>query len=824
MRTTSSIVAVALGVAVLFAGLATNAAIEVSVQRAVTRMVGQADLRVASFGEAGLSAETVAAIASTPGVDVAVPTLEQRTYLQASGFDGTLPPPVTVVGIDPSTDGAVHDLDLRAGATLVDTTEPSALITERLAEQDGLGLGSRVTMQAGGDPQTFRVIGIIGGEGPVNGANGRTVMVPLGQAETVFGRSVIDRVDIVVAEGVDPRTVEAALEDRLVSQPYVLSSPQDLAADLRASTTDFSLMTGLIAMVALCAGAFLIFNTLSMTVSDRIREVGLLRAAGATRRQVMIFILTQASVIAVAGSLLGLLLGIALAAAMVVGVGTVGAVTIDRSGLPLDAAAVAVLVGIAVTLAASLEPAHRASRIQPVDALRPQRGATSWQRARLRWLAVVFVAIGLASIVIVPRDAGGDMIGRAVAIYAVLLIATLCIPLILPIVARVAGAPFGLVVRVEERLARSAIGRDPSRTALTLGSLTVGLAMIVALGGVGEHARATAASWIDGVIPGDLVLTSIRPVAFDEGVDDALLTAVPGIERLSPIATFDVAVDGARTDAAAVVGADLAADGRLTFIAGDRTAALTALDGVGTTIIPAGMAERLSLSVGDAFTVPTTDGSELSLRVTGIIERSIPGDAGESLLVGWSDATGRLGVAGADVFAIRFAPDAPASARAGLHAEAESLALQVVPLGEIEGAISVALERIFGLFDALAIVAVIIAALGIVNTLTINVIERVRELGILRAAGMSRRQVWRSVVVEAGILGLAGAVLGIGLGLVIGAMLVVATGDTVGLGTGMPWSVIVLALVIGVAVAMLAAAYPARIASRLPIVRAVQYE
>jgi len=177
-----------------------------------------------------------------------------------------------------------------------------------------------------------------------------------------------------------------------------------------------------------------------------------------------------------------------------------------------------------------------------------------------------------------------------------------------------------------------------------------------------------------------------------------------------------------------------------------------------------------------------------------------------------------------DVFALRFTPDAPAASRDQLRAEASQLALEVVPLDRIQGAISDALGRIFGLFDALAAVAVLIAALGIVNTLTMNVVERVREIGILRAAGMTRDQVWRSVVVEAGVLGLAGALLGIALGLVVGGLMVVLAGGRVDVGAGIPWPIIGLALVLGVVVAMLAAAYPARLASRLSIVRAVQYE
>ncbi len=825
LRATLSTLGVALGVAVLFAGLATNAGVEASVQTTVRDLVGSADLRVAAFGETGLTPETVATIAGTPGVAVVAPALERRTYLGTGlALGGPLPPPVTVLGIDPTVDGRLHDLVLVSGSPLLDPDESSALVTERLAAQDGLAVGSPLTMEGAGDSITYRVVGIIRGDGPPTGAFGRTVVVPLRSAQAVFGETGVTRVDIGLTGGADSATVSAALESRLHAGPYVLSSPQDLAAALRASTTDFQATTALIAAIALFAGAFLIFNTLSMTVVERIREVGLLRAAGASRGQVMSFMLTQALALGVIGSLLGLVLGGLLAIGMVAFVRTVGSVTLERPAVPLDAVAIAVLVGVGVTLAAALEPARRASRIQPVEALKARLDLPAARNARLRWLAAVFVVVALVGVVILPRAASGAGVVQALAVYAILLVATLLIPFVLPAVARIAGVPFAVVLRFEERLARSSVVRDRSRTALTLGGLTIGLAMIVALGGVGQHARAAAAGWIADVIPGELVITSIRPIAADEGVEADLTDAVPGIERISPIATFDVAVDGTRTDAAAVVGGDMAADGRLHFIAGDRTTALAALDAGGATIVPAGLAARLGLALDQVLTVPTVDGGRLDLRVAGIVERSIPGRTGEAMLVGWTDATTSLGVAGADVFALRFAADAPASAPDTLRTVAAQLALEVVPLDRIEGAINDALGRIFGLFDALAAVAVLIAALGIVNTLTMNVVERVREIGILRAAGMTRDQVWRSVVVEAGVLGLAGALLGIVLGLVVGALMVVLAGGQVDLAGGIPWPIIGLALVLGVVVAMLAAAYPARLASRLSIVRAVQYE
>ncbi|MFL5683754.1 MAG: ABC transporter permease, partial [Chloroflexota bacterium] len=573
LRASLSALGVALGVAVLVAAMATTAGVDASVRSTVTHLVGSADLRVAAFGEDGLSESTVSAIAETPGVATAAPALERRTYLaSALGASPTaaLPPPVTVLGIDPVLDPRLHTLTLTAGEALDAPAARSALISERLAADDGLGVGSPITIEGAGDRVSYRVIGILAGDGPSDDAAGRTVVVPLQTAQTAFGEATVTRVDIGLADGASVAAVEQALEGTLTAEPYVLSTPADIAATLRASTTDFSVTIGLIAAIALFAGAFLIFNTLSMTVAERIREVGLLRAAGASRRQVMSFMLVQALTLGIAGSALGLVFGFVLAAVIASAMGTVGSVAIGSPVLPLDAAVLAVVVGIGVTIAAALEPARRASRIQPVEALRAHLDPPAARTARLRWLAVVFVIVAVVGLVILPRAAGDTAAAQGLIVYAILLGATLLIPFVLPAMARLAGIPFAAVMRVEERVARSAIVRDRSRTTLTLGALTIGLAMIVALGGVGQQARAAAAGWIEGVIPGDLVLTSIRPIGADEAVPTGLLDASPQIARVSPIGLFDVGVGGNRTDAAAVSGADLDADGRLTFVSGDR--------------------------------------------------------------------------------------------------------------------------------------------------------------------------------------------------------------------------------------------------------------
>jgi putative ABC transport system permease protein len=434
----------------------------------------------------------------------------------------------------------------------------------------------------------------------------------------------------------------------------------------------------------------------------------------------------------------------------------------------------------------------------------------------------VFVAVGVAGLLVWPRDLGWDGLLRSTVVYLLLFGAVLLAPVVLDALGRLAGLPFRFLFRPEERLARAAIARDRGRTTLTVGALAIGLAMVVAVGAVAHQSRLAAAAWLRDVIPGDELLTSIRPVALDEDVL-ADVAAVDGVARVSPIATFDVARDGVRYDAAAVRGADLAADGRLTFLLGDRAEALAGLDRGGVAILPRAVADRTALTVGSTLSLALGAGKVADLRVAGIVDRSLPGSTGEAILVGWPDATSVFGVEGADALAVRYEPGAEATARPVVEGLARESALEPSPLETVAGAIDSALGQVFGLFDALAVIAVVVAALGIVNTLTVGVLERVREIGVLRASGMTRTQVRRTVVVEAGILGIVGALLGIATGLIAAALLVVWAGAG-RLILEVPWPSILIAVVLGVGVSMLAAWYPARLASRLAIVSAVRRE
>ncbi|HEY5486704.1 MAG TPA: FtsX-like permease family protein [Candidatus Limnocylindrales bacterium] len=828
---------IALGVAVLFASLSAGATMDAAVNRAAADEIGHAAVRVDALEERGLSPAAVKAISGVAGVQIAAPALERKTYLAANPSrspSAGLPAPVTVLGIDPVAEPQLHDLPLAAGLALSAGADKNALVTQTLASAEHVRVGDSITVNGGtSGPVAFEIVGIVSGDGPLPDANGRLVFVPLAAAQSLFDSTGVTRVDLGTRSGTTPDELMGQLEVSITSEPYLLSRPSDLAASLNSETEGFRSTLLLVAAVVLFAGAFLIFNTLSMTVGERSREVGLLRAAGTTRSQVMSFVLLQALGLGVAGSAIGVALGVAMAAVTLSWVSSTGPVALGAPDVSVGLALIALLIGIMVTLAASLEPAWRAGRISPVEALRRGPSGTTAGSARLRWLAIVFGVLAILALAVWPRgsasqaassplSAAGSGVWGPLVVYGILLGAVLVVPLILGPVLRIAGIPFR-IFRSEERLARSSLARDRSRTALTAGALVVGLAMVVALGTAAQGVRKIGASWLVETIPGSELLTSIRPVSPTGPIPDQL-AAVPGVKSVSPIGLFGVPFQGVRQEAAAIVGKDYLDDRRLVFVAGggDPDTALTALDAGGSVIVPQSLAQASGIRVGDTLSFATGP-TATRLRVVGIVAHSIPSQSQEAVLIGWADAAS-FGVAGADLFAVRYESGRESTGGAAVDSLATQYALEPADLSRIQGTVGDALDRIFRLLDALALTAVVIAGLGMVNTFSMSVLERVREIGVLRATGMTSRQVWGMVVLEAGILGIAGALVGALLGVGLGALLVVWSSGSFGLVVDPPWGSIALAVFFGVLISVTASIYPAGLASRLSIVRAVKYE
>jgi putative ABC transport system permease protein len=454
--------------------------------------------------------------------------------------------------------------------------------------------------------------------------------------------------------------------------------------------------------------------------------------------------------------------------------------------------------------------------------------------------------LALAAVAIWPRSHSAGATGQSLldtvsssgtwgplVVFGLLLVAVLMVPRLLGPLVLVAGIPFR-AFRNAERLARSSLSRDRSRTTLAAGAMVVGVAMVVALMTSAQGLRSISASWLAETVPGSELLTSIRPVAPTDPVLKAL-AATPGVTSVSPIAIFGTpfvttsVVDGKPVSAAvlregaAIVGRDYLASGRLNFVSGDPATALNALDSGGAVIVPSSFAGSAGIRLGDTVSFATGI-SPVKLRVVGIVAHSIPAGAQEAILVGWSDATSEFGVTGADFLAVRYLDGQEATARPVLDAAAISYALQPTGLDRISSAVGDALDRVFRLLDALALIAILVAGLGVVNTLSMSVFERVREIGVLRATGMTSRQVSGMVVVEAGVLGIVGSLVGAAVGLLVGSLMVVWSSGSFGLVFDPPWLGIAALAGLGVLVSVAAAIYPASVASRVSIIDAVQHE
>jgi putative ABC transport system permease protein len=811
---------------------------DAAVDRAAADEMGRAVLRVQALEERGLGPDTVDAIGQVRGLSVAAPALERKTYMTASldvTVTGRLPSPVTVLGVDPVSEPKLHEMSLESGRLLSSSDGQKALITETLAARERLSLGDSITLSgmAAAGPQPFEIVGILSGDGSLPDAQGRLVMAPIKATQTLFDTAGVSRVDLGAAPRFSADLLMGELEQSITTEPYLLSRESDVAASLRDEMADFRSALLLVAAVVLFAGAFLIFNTLSMTVSERWREWGLLRAAGATRSQIMSLVLLQALALGVGGSILGIAAGVGLAGLTLGWVRSTGPVTLAAPALAVSAVALASGIGLIVTLAASLEPAWRAGRIAPAEALRRAPARRGLGAARLRWLVVVFGVLALAALALWPSPTGGAGSGAVasgvsgllgpLSIYGVLLLVVLVVPLLLGPMLRVAGIPFR-IFRNEERLARSSLIRDRSRTTLTAGALVVGLAMVVALLTAASDVRRIGASWLAETIPGSELLTSIRPVSTTDPIREQLADT-PGVATVSPIGLFGVPLDGLRQEAAAVVGRDYLADSRLDFVSGDRTTALTALDNGGAVVVPQSLANQASppIAVGDTLEFATGQ-TATTLTVVGIVAHSIPSESEEAVLIGWPDALSDFGVTGADFFAVRYAPGQEPNARSALDTAALQYALEPNDLDRVQGTVGDALDRIFRLLDALALIAVLVAGLGMVNTLSMSVLERVREIGVLRATGMTARQVWGMVVVEAGMLGIFGSAVGVVVGMIVGALLVAGSSGGFALVFDPPWATLGLVMLFGVMVSVTASIYPAGVASRVSLARALQHE
>ncbi len=834
LRTALTTLGIALGVAIVAATLVANQASTDAVRRAATELFGRADLRVRAFSETGLTARAVTTMRGLPGVAAAAAVSERRLQLTTlPGPDEQVFSGMLVIGIDPANDRAVRDPHLVSGTFLGGDAANQVLLNAHWASDHHLGIGDQLLLSgAQGSAAPLTIVGLLDDVGFGALGSGAVAVMPRGTIEDQLAgdkssivAAPVTSVDLVVEPG-QLATVQAGL-DRSLDEPFVVETVATATAQLQRAQEGFAGIAFFFGLVALAVGGFLAANTMSMTLRERSREIGLLRAAGTTARQIVGIFGRQALALGLAGSVLGILLGIAVAAGMIGFLRSTRSVLID--GLPLNPLSLllALGVGLLVTTTAAGVPALLAARVGPLDALRPSRQPGGGLRDRLRWLLVLEVVLLLVGLATYPLARGSASLPAVLLAVAALVAGAAVVSLAVDPIGRVVGRPFQWFFGAEALLGRANLGRDRARSGLTVGALLIGLAAVVALGTVTETARGTAQRWVDSILPGGYgIRLGIAVGAADIG---DTLNATEGLRVATPIVEFPaIEVNGSQRTEAAAAGIDpavYAETGALIFTDGDRTQAFAALNEGGAVLVPAAVAARDGLTVGDSIALGLPGENPTPFRVAGVIAYSVPSASGDGdLLVSLADAKSVFNATDASLWALAPKPGFDAAAfRTAVANTAADLAAQPITAANLAGDLARSLDRLVGLFDALAFMSVLIAALGIVNTLSVSVVERVREIAILRSLGMTVRQVQAMVVAEAAIMGTIGGIAAAGVGLLVAWALVSVGAVSDFGGIAVPWLLLVIVVLLGTGVAALAGIYPARLAARLPIVGSLRH-
>ncbi|HET8600491.1 MAG TPA: FtsX-like permease family protein [Segeticoccus sp.] len=689
------------------------------------------------------------------------------------------------------------------------------------AEKSGYRLGQQIRLVTSGGQAstTATLVGIVGfsNGGGLGGASLAVFDTHTAQQLFEGGQDVFTDAWVTADQGVS----QAELRDRVASvlpAGYEAvtgdTAADEAASDINQGLSFINTFLLVFAGIALVVGSFLIVNTFSILVAQRSRELALLRALGASRRQVSRSVILEAFVVGLVGSTLGLGLGLGLAAGIKALFTRLG---MDVSGTALVLAPRTVLaayaVGVVVTVVAAYLPARRASRIAPVEAMRDDVALPESSIRRRVLIGGSLLVVGVTAVLVglfAGVSHGTVVMGGGMLL--VLLGVALAAPVIgRPVVAVLGGLQrrlFGTVGRLAEQNSR----RNPRRTAATASALMIGLTLVSAMSVIGASASSSVDKLIKDGLAADYVVSNVVGSPFSPSIATEL-AAVDGVRSVAELRMAPATLGGKQTQVMAV--------GRTFPDMVDLPVLSGSVDHFTGHALLLGKDKAASLGVHVGETVPVQVADQrLPLRVVAILDDNpLTGDTVTTL-----SALTDLGVKPADFAA--FVLRAPSADAAQVHHAVDAV-VKDIPTVTVQDQAEFAqqqrgsIDQLLTIIYALLALAVVIAILGIVNTLSLSVIERTREVGLLRAVGLSRRQVRRMVRLEAVVIALLGAVLGVVLGLGFGIALQHSQVENGVAVLTVPWARLAVFVVLAGVVGVLAAWWPARRAARLDVLRAI---
>lgn len=849
-RTAATVTGIALGVGVVVGMQLTNASSIRGFETALETVAGKATIEI--VGSGGVDETRLPALGWLREYGVASAVIEGEMAIVTGGeMRARRTEALRVLGVDILRDLTVREYIMGA-AELLDTpaqgdsgsltaqrflellTSPrSIVITEKLARRRGYALGGELRLMVGDRVNTHVIRGLLKDEGPARVMDGSFALMDIAAAQLAFDRlGRVDRVDVMLHGARDTDAIDAALASISARLPEGLQvqRPARRGEQVERMLAAFHLNLTALSWVALIVGLFLVYNTVTISVIARRDEIGTLRAVGVTARQVLVLFLGEAAALGLAGTILGLGLGRVLAD-LAVGLtsATVSTLYIATAAATPDLTsslvALAFAIGIPLSLAAAWAPSREASRVAPMAAIRGYDRLEGRARIGLRSLVLpALVLAGAAGLARLGPVGGRPLFGYASS-FVTIIGASLLVPPIIDGLARLVRRPLRRLLGVEGLLAHANLSAAIARLSISIAALAVSLSMMVAVAIMIGSFRDTVVYWVGQTLQADLFIgPGIRPtIGAEQTLSPSVIEAVSTHPDVAAVDTFRN-IDLVYNDNLIVLGAGnfevVLSHGSLLFKEpSDGRDALRRAIGTESVIVSEVFANKYGTNPGDTLMLPTPAGPRPFAVVAVYYDYAV--DRG-------------VVVMDRGTLARHFGDLVPSGIATFLRAGADPERVRDEMLARLDeghrafiytnGALRTEVLRIFdstfAITYALEIIAVAVAVLGVAATLITLVIERRRELSMLRLVGAASRQVRRVVVIEAALIGAVSQIIGLAVGLALAVLLVYVI-NLQSFGWTIQFHVPVAFLVqvsIAVVVATaLAGLYPAQQAARLVV-------
>jgi putative ABC transport system permease protein len=829
LRTFLTTLAIILGVMIMFGMGSILQPMRLAFNQTTMAAANLVDLSISQVDGNSFSPVVLDTVQGIQGISRATGALQRNVILPLAlgGSDSSLNGvnTLTVTGMDPTTAQTVRSFSLSSGAFLTPGHNDEVVITDSIARKLNLTIGDPFVLPSSEGSTTFKIAGILT---MAPGAADEAI-ITLPAAQQLFNQpDEINVIEALFSVGVDRASIEAAVHKALGNnfQVGTLQTDGTILATLQLGQSVFTFF-GILAMIM---GGFIIYNTFRTLVAERRHDLGLLRALGASRRTVIGIFVIEGLIQGVIGTILGLIAGLGLADLVLLAVQNVTSqlLRMNLSGAQptLQITVIVTALGIGISLFSALFPALAAARVTPMEALHPESKVVYEHATRQRaWSGLALVVLAVLIFIFFHTFV-------TISVGAVIFVAGLI--LAAPALVKPVAVVFGWILRLmfprEELIASGNLTRQPDRAAITASSVMISLAIIVAMVGLVSSLSAGFFNYLDKSMGSDFLImpSSLLLSGGNVGAAPDLARRVAQLPQVSAVTTLRVATSHVNGATLQVVGIDPAIYPKisgLTFSSGNELLAYAALANGRAIIVNGIFATQNNVKVGDRLTLSTVKGDQ-SYQVVGVALDYL-----------------NVKLATAYISQVDLAQDFNATSdmlflvdlKANSDRTAAYQALQAITQSyssfTLMDSQSFKLSQTKALNEAMMVLyilefALILPALvAMINTLAINVMERTREFGMLRAVGSTRRQVGRMVLVESLLLALLGTSLGILAGIVMGYWIVAGMNTS---GFVMPYYFpaggIFITLAVGLLFGILAADIPARRASHMEIVTALRYE